>query len=74
MIKLYCICSGDQPSGRMAELTNGRADCAGYERKGRIEITYTFQDGRQGASCSSVANVWNYIISWSITVWLTVTL
>ena len=44
------IIIGDQPHGNMNVEFNRHSTCAGYEHCGRIEITYSFLDGRQGVS------------------------
>ena len=35
-------------------VTRSREDCAGFEGQGRIEIKYTFRNGRQGVRLLSV--------------------
>ena len=41
---------GDQPEGKISVYFNNFSHCAGYEKYGRIEITYSFCDGKQGVS------------------------
>lgn len=43
----FCNWTGDQPEGEMSVSTSYQ-DCVGFERKGRIEITYNFRSGYQG--------------------------
>ena len=39
---------GDQPEGYMRHTVDNKSDCSGYEGCGRIAITYSFYNGRQG--------------------------